>query len=67
MKTMTEKEYQAETKRLERLIAQADAGKKAPNKSLAEKVACNRERNQLQEALRQHRLNYFELVPARAA
>lgn len=37
---------------------------KQSNKSLEEKVAHNRERIRLQEVLRQHRLNYFELVKA---
>lgn len=59
---MTNAEFEAETFRLEHLIAYEDAGKKAPNKSLADKVAHNCERNRLQEVLRQHKLNFFELV-----
>lgn len=59
---MTKQEFDAEVTRLETLIAYEDAGKKNPQKSLAEKVAHNRERNRLQEQLRQHKLNYFELV-----
>jgi len=61
---MTQAEFDAETVRLEQLIAYEDAGKKAANKSLADKVAHNRERNRLQELLRQHKLNFFELVKA---
>lgn len=61
---MTKVEFDAETIRLNKLIAAEDAGKKGANKSLAEKVAHNRERNRLQELLRQHKLNYFELVAA---
>lgn len=59
---MTKAEFDAETERLQRLIAAADAGKKNPRLPLADKVAHNRERNRLQEMLRQHKLNYFELV-----
>lgn len=61
---MTEQEYDAETTRLESMIAVEDAGKKNPMKSLALKVEHNRERNRLRELLRQHKLNYFELVKA---
>lgn len=61
---MTKAEFDAETERLKQMIAAADAGKKSPILSLAEKVAHNRERNRLQEELRQHKLNYFELVKA---
>lgn len=61
---MTKAEFDAETVRLAKLIAAEDAGKKKAGKSLAEKVAHNRERNRLQEVLRQHKLNYFELVAA---
>lgn len=59
---MTQTDFDAETARLIKLIAIEDAGKKAPNTLLATKVAHNRERNRLQEVLRQHKLNYFELV-----
>lgn len=59
---MTEAQFAAETARLKKLIAKEDAAKKAPGQSLAEKIHHNRERNRLQEALRQHKLNYFELV-----
>lgn len=59
---MTQDEFDAETTRLEQRIALEDAGKKSPTKSLSEKVAHNRERNRLREDLRQHKLNYFELV-----
>lgn len=61
---MTKQEFDAEAARLEALIASENAGKKDPNKSLAAKVAHNRERNRLQEQLRKHKLNYFELVKA---
>lgn len=61
---MTEQEYGAETMRLKSRIADEDAGKKDPMKSLAQKVEHNRECNRLQEQLRQHKLNYFELVKA---
>ncbi len=61
---MTKAEFDAETVRLEKLIATENAGKKSANKSLAEKVAHNRERNNLQAALRQHKLSFFELVTA---
>lgn len=61
---MTEQEYDAETTRLESMIAVEDAGKKDPTKALAQKVEHNRARNRLQEKLRQHKLNYFELVQA---
>ncbi len=61
---MTKAEFDAETERLQQMIAAEDAGKKNPHLSLAEKVAHNRERNRLQEVLRQHKLNYFELVKA---
>lgn len=63
-KAVTKADYDAETIRLEKLIASEDAGKKCAHNSLAEKVAHNRERNRLQEVLRQHKLNYFELVAA---
>jgi hypothetical protein len=59
---MTPDEHNKEVRRLERLIAAEDAGKKSPTKSLAEKVAHNRERNRLQEKLRQFKLSYFELM-----
>ena len=65
MKKMTKPEFDAETVRIEVLIALANAGKGNPNLSLAEKVTHNRERNLLQEVLRQHKLNYFELVAAK--
>ena len=59
---MTKTEFDAETIRLEQLIAYEDSDKKNRNKSLAQKVAHNRERNRLQEVLLQHKLNFFELV-----
>lgn len=59
---MTPAEHRAETARLEALIAQEDAGKKSQTKTLAEKIEHNRLRNQYQEQLHNHKLNYFELV-----
>lgn len=61
---MTKEQFDAETIRLKNQIAVEDAGKKDPTKSLTDKVAHNRERNRLREELRQHQLNYFELVSA---
>lgn len=59
---MSQLEYDTETANLERLIAEADAGKKDPTKSLAEKIENNRKRNEFREKLRAHKLAYYELV-----
>ena len=64
--SMTQAEFDAETARLEGLIAVEDAGKKCSSKPLAEKIAHNQERNRLAEQLRQHKLNYFGLIDDRS-
>lgn len=58
---MTSGQHEAKSKSLERLIAKKRSAKKAAG-ALAEKLSIDREIKALQEALRQHRLNYFELV-----
>ncbi|MFP3637508.1 hypothetical protein [Paraburkholderia sp. SIMBA_054] len=60
--SMTEEQHAAEVSRLLGLIKLHDDGKKNPKKALAQKIEHNRERNRLQEELRQLRLNYHTLV-----
>lgn len=65
MGTFTEEQYRCELARLSACISKEDAGKRDPRKSLAEKIAHNRERDRLSEVRRELLLNYFNLVPAK--
>ena len=58
---MTADQHEAKSKSLTRRIARQRTAKKAA-KSLAEKLIFDRQIKALQEELRQHRPNYFELI-----
>jgi hypothetical protein len=58
---LSEEEYQQESKRLEAAIAKAKAHLKEPC-ALAEKIERKAAVRDAEESLRQHKLDYFELV-----
>lgn len=59
---MSPAEHEAVERDLEKQIKQQDALRRDPSKSLAQKIEHARNAKALREALRQHKLQYFDLI-----